>query len=676
MATAMTDTSAGTPNEAASLCLACKTFEEEVIKFGAKCESERRPPSGSYETFGRDEHNPPHTFGQIENGALAGCPCCRILRWAVVSALAPDARRGNGERIDSSEILSILLNPRLEMGNDGKSTFHRLEAHIRVPKSNGSHRPNSSNPEASDTITVVAIMPRRRSEAVEGPSGKVVWLGATFEQLTLTVLHWQPRSDEVFSVARKWLKSCRECHTLCRQGPENRSPPSRLVEIRRDGARLIETHGGRYEYCALSYCWGKTDFKGATQERMAEYLVALPVASIPSTITDAFEVAAALGFRHIWVDALCIIQDDEADWLVEARNMSSVYEGAALTLAASSALSCQGSLFVTREHARYPLIPFEFAGVTLCPVKFADDFVYNRPWRRRAWTMQEESLARRVLYWDQLMLSWICREAQWYEWGREKRSEQSMMLKWSSKPPSIISFSNRLLLGCSGDDLVYAHWRRACRDYWARSVTLSRDWPVAMLGMASIAQQMLPNDRLVWGMWERKLLEDMLWTWTKPVWDNTELSAIPRNAYAPTWSWFSRLGQGELLYPSESNLDDPMALCLSIDASDDGIFPREATVRLRAWVIKDWTKFAEHFWAAYQTATFVPLMDLGSRSWRPEYAHWIKGLLLRSKTRTIEQSSGSMSEDVWYREGTQDLFLTDDEFAELQKASQEEMLLV
>jgi hypothetical protein len=60
---------------------------------------------------------------------------------------------------------------------------------------------------------------------------------------------------------------------------------------------------------------------------------------------DAILVARRLHIRYLWIDSLCIIQDDEKDWQTESAKMASIYKDALLTIAAHAAIGGQGSLF-------------------------------------------------------------------------------------------------------------------------------------------------------------------------------------------------------------------------------------------------------------------------------------------------------------------------------------------
>ena len=58
---------------------------------------------------------------------------------------------------------------------------------------------------------------------------------------------------------------------------------------------------------------------------------------IPKTFQDAIIVTHFLGFQYLWIDSLCIIQDDLNDWAEESAKMSTIYADATLTIAASAA---------------------------------------------------------------------------------------------------------------------------------------------------------------------------------------------------------------------------------------------------------------------------------------------------------------------------------------------------
>ncbi|KXT08104.1 hypothetical protein AC579_9206 [Pseudocercospora musae] len=75
-------------------------------------------------------------------------------------------------------------------------------------------------------------------------------------------------------------------------------------------------------------------------ESYPKRLLDLQKATLPATIQDAIDVARELNISHLWVDVLCIVQDDDGtDWKAHAGMMHHIYGEAKLALCACSALS-------------------------------------------------------------------------------------------------------------------------------------------------------------------------------------------------------------------------------------------------------------------------------------------------------------------------------------------------
>ena len=72
------------------------------------------------------------------------------------------------------------------------------------------------------------------------------------------------------------------------------------------------------------------------------------MADLPLTIQDAVFAARKIGVRYLWVDALCIIQDDRADWHRELQEMKQVYMGALFVISALNAFNCNACMFYNR----------------------------------------------------------------------------------------------------------------------------------------------------------------------------------------------------------------------------------------------------------------------------------------------------------------------------------------
>jgi hypothetical protein len=80
-------------------------------------------------------------------------------------------------------------------------------------------------------------------------------------------------------------------------------------------------------------CW-----RGTKEDESELHLREISLAQLSQTLQDAIEITRLLGFQYLWVDSMCMIQDDDNDWLQEANAMGAIYENAYCTLAATDGI--------------------------------------------------------------------------------------------------------------------------------------------------------------------------------------------------------------------------------------------------------------------------------------------------------------------------------------------------
>lgn len=133
--------------------------------------------------------------------------------------------------------------------------------------------------------------------------------------------------------------------------------PSRFVDVgRHDGSvepRLVSSSGISYpitvNYTTLSYCWGAGPDNIPLQtirSTLDAHMVSIPMATLPKTFRDAVSVTRAIDIRYIWIDSLCIFQDDLEDWEQEAAKMAPIYVGSFLNIAAADSHNSNRGLFL------------------------------------------------------------------------------------------------------------------------------------------------------------------------------------------------------------------------------------------------------------------------------------------------------------------------------------------
>jgi Heterokaryon incompatibility protein (HET) len=69
------------------------------------------------------------------------------------------------------------------------------------------------------------------------------------------------------------------------------------------------------------------------------------IEDMPLTFQNAVVIARKLSVDYIWIDSLCIRQDDPLDWEVEVKKMVGVYSGSYCNIAATAASNAYMGLF-------------------------------------------------------------------------------------------------------------------------------------------------------------------------------------------------------------------------------------------------------------------------------------------------------------------------------------------
>jgi len=263
------------------------------------------------------------------------------------------------------------------------------------------------------------------------------------------------------------------------------------------------------------------------------------IENLPRTFREAVEAAKRLGIRYLWVDSLCIIQDEteHQDWYREASLMDKVYFNSYCNLSAADASDSTEGLFRSRQPQFCGPINFEaeisHAETDTQPV----DYVLHERifWKRhvldaklnsRGWVFQERLLAPQVIHFCRYQLFWECRELGACESSPEGISSRvsqghDMKKLWQ------IEASNAA-------DFYLSFWYQQVLVYYTdMDLSVPSDKLIALSG---IAKHIMPHneDTYVAGMWRKSLGKHLFWT---PMPDPR--TSRPQLYRAPTWSWAS-----------------------------------------------------------------------------------------------------------------------------------------
>lgn len=205
-----------------------------------------------------------------------------------------------------------------------------------------------------------------------------------------------------FSIVRGWISSCksahgRECDRAMMHEHEVTHPVDEIP-----GFRLIDVVDnclvrgiGRCEYTTLSYVWGQATVLRALKSNVGifEQIGALKLPefqeAIPWTIRDAMQVSREIGIRYLWVDSLCIVQDDDTGEKAKTiSKMDLVYGAAFLTIVPATGQNANAGLPGVRPGTRGFRQPIEQIGpdFRLAFKPRSVDYIENCVYFSRGWT--------------------------------------------------------------------------------------------------------------------------------------------------------------------------------------------------------------------------------------------------------------------------------------------------
>lgn len=353
---------------------------------------------------------------------------------------------------------------------------------------------------------------------------------------------------------------------------------------------LVEDGSGREAlYTTLSHCWGERGpsikLDKATYKQLTT--VGVDFADLPRTYQDTIHVTRQLekSIKYIWIDSLCIVQDDLADWHTEAHQMLSVYGSSYLNICAKHAADATEGCFIDVDVDGPPHTSYSIPGTDVIirevprpthhdhGVHHVDSQPNPQPLLKRGWVLQECLLAPRLVYFDRHELLWECEASKDCQCGALSTMIGFKQYWSSALAPGEISHM--------GKEHPICAWMKILPKYTSMRLTHETDRLVALVGVAQKLQQSNVGEYIA-GMWWSNLERQMTWYLT----DTFTKRSDRRNA--PSWSWASRQGSVRFSEAGNWNMDARKwsaqhAQILSIDnlpfSSND---PQSATLKVRS----------------------------------------------------------------------------------------------
>jgi hypothetical protein len=337
--------------------------------------------------------------------------------------------------------------------------------------------------------------------------------------------------------------------------------PARLVEIINEEPniklKLVDGSTDCVPYVALSYRWGALEAVWqTTTQNLDSRQVQFSINDLPKTLSDTVKVTRDLGFRWLWIDSLCIVQNDRDDWAREAVKMASIYQNAIVTIAADSSQDAKAGLhndksvsmldrdksseicntLSTGKKSSIIIFGYQKTRVDSSVTKIRDmgDLLSHGSLRDRGWTMQERILSPRIIHYASNQLYWECYH------GIQETEDR---LHWMGKSSNITKMAFRVKSAKDAEAkarelrkmLHYWYVLLVGGDYSHRTLTYGDDKLVAIGGVAKALNDIAPLGYMVghWGETDNDLIRSLCWSRGTPGRKSPEYRA-------PSWSWASQ----------------------------------------------------------------------------------------------------------------------------------------
>ncbi|KAK4118118.1 HET-domain-containing protein [Parathielavia appendiculata] len=481
---------------------------------------------------------------------------CELLRWGEVQRRRENAYQGSSS---SRVIHDSYLELDLCASVTGCDTCRIIRRAFLLEQITGNDAESLGHPDNQWPIHVILQMGSSGGSllqlAIKSP--EALHFSAT---IRLSNGPWPPPRDVIkgipslrsdLSELRRVIDDCHRNHECSSRYRWSRRNPTWLLKIlTSDLVQLVEGPPTPVDYVVLSYSWGDpatmpaaewARIKGAGTKTIdgqpvPERLNPFRIWDLPETMQDAIRISASLGLFYIWIDNVCIPKG--TNWDTEASKMHEVYGNAAFTLLASSSGKATDRLLRdrlawTHRNRVSQLRELWWLHNTQMPL---DRVRFESPVSRRGWTLQEERLSPRIVYWAGQQWYWSCPECQVVEMGEPNCTSPTA-------DEASRSYPQRFLELCrTGDEhQLHEEWLDIVEAYTLRDLVSPKDRFLAIAGLAvrfynakaGNGGTVITEDYLA-GLWKDNFARHLAWAVATAVDSRHSLQHI-----APSWSWAS-----------------------------------------------------------------------------------------------------------------------------------------
>lgn len=279
------------------------------------------------------------------------------------------------------------------------------------------------------------------------------------------------------------------------------------------------------KYITLSYVWGDPAMYKACQATRdnSEALQtpgSLKAVSMPATLLDAIVACRALGYRYLWIDALCIPQDDPVKKAEQINRMDRIYRCAELCIVAAAGSDASHGLPGVGRSRVWRSFSTRVFDLELATVRTSViDCVNRSVWNKRAWTFQESLLSRRLLYFTELGV--------FYQDRQHSGSDTTYVAEYPSRSDDLYSVRH----------LSTDRYDAILEQYTIRKLSFEQD---ILRAVAGVLIHHL-DGKVFYGMSYTEFDRAIAWKSSDP--SGVRRESLDSTSLFPSWSWASAYGK-------------------------------------------------------------------------------------------------------------------------------------
>lgn len=389
------------------LCPACSSIDLYSLFTG--------PRYFPHDPVGRKGGNFVHAATLREVLDNTRCPLCRLIKHDLYSELSHDTSRSLWDGLspedepDPSRVWCCLRPERADYYEETRYTAEETRDQVATLVMVGLAGADGSSPEERDRI-------RRHHR---GGGLRLLSPDSVDPSRPLLNGYRAPTLAQSLALLSRWIKTCCGSHQatcgLSDLARQNKRDRIRLIDV---ASRTLVTRDPEVcPYAALSYVWGqKTEeyLKFADEIQKRDDGVAVLPRSAPQIIEDGIDVCKRLEIPFLWVDLYCVDQHDPARKIAAIRGMGLIYQQALVTFIAGG--SGSRLLYSTADDVRLgdeQLVETIHGRSYITASVPIFSLLVDSAWNDRGWTYQEGALARRVAFFGEHGISFLCGAGHW-----------------------------------------------------------------------------------------------------------------------------------------------------------------------------------------------------------------------------------------------------------------------